>query len=317
MMRRRAFLGGAAAIGARATWPRIAAAQALAPMTVAAIPSEISAQAFYALANGTFKKDGLDVTIAKFPNGGATSTAVVAGAADVGYANAISVALARSRNIPLTILAAANLHVHEAPTAGILVVKKTSPIQKASDLAGKVVAVIGINNIADLGTREWIDKNGGDVKAVKFVELPFAEMKAALEVGRIDAAALDATGDPLLGKPDDTLRVIGNAFDAISPRFVPSVWFSTVDFATKKTATARAFVAAMRETATWANAHHRESADILATVTRDTPQQIQSITRVTYGDRLTPDLIQPSLDAAYKYGLVKQPFAAADLITVL
>jgi NitT/TauT family transport system substrate-binding protein len=317
MTRRGGFLAGAAGLAGAAVVPRAAFGQTLAPLTVAAIPSEISAQAFYALANGTFKKDGLDVAIAKFPNGGATATAVITGAADVGYANAISVALARARNIPLTIIAAANMHVHDAPTAGIIAVKKTSPIQKASDLAGKTVAVIGINNIADLGTREWIDKNGGDVKAVKFIELPFSEMKAALEVGRIDAAALDATGDPQLGKPDDTLRIIGNAFDAIAPRFVPSIWFSTIDFTTKKSATAKAFVAAMRETAMWANTHHRDSAEILATVTRDTPQQIQSITRVTYGDRLTPELIQPSLDAAYKYGLVKQPFTAAELTTML
>jgi hypothetical protein len=37
------------------------------------------------------------------------------------------------------------------------------------------------------------------------------------------------------------------------------------------------------------------------------------MTRATYGERLTPDLIQPVLDAAAKYGSLK-PVKAADLL---
>jgi NitT/TauT family transport system substrate-binding protein len=294
---------------------RPAAAQDLAVLNVAAIPSDISGSAYYAADNGYFKKGGLNATFLALTSGPAIAAAVLGGSADVGYSNVISLAIAHSRGLPVTILFPANLHVHEAPTAGLLAVKKTSPIAGAKDLNGKVMAVIGLNNIADIAARAWIDKSGGDSKTVKSVELPFPEMKAALEANRIDAAVLDTTADPSLGKPGDTLRLIASTFDAVSTRFAPSVWFSTNDWVAKHPAAAKAFVSAMRESAVWANAHHRESAEILSKYARITPAQIDTFTRATYGDRLTPELIQPNIDVAAKYGVIKAVFAAADIIS--
>jgi NitT/TauT family transport system substrate-binding protein len=194
-------------------------------------------------------------------------------------------------------------------------VKKSSPIQSAKDLAGKVIAVSGLNNIADVAARAWIDKNGGDSKTVKLVELPFSEMKAALEADRVDVAELDTTGDPLLGKPGDTVRLLGSAFDAISPRFVPSVWFSTTDWVAKHPAETKGFVGAMHDAAVWANTHHKESAAILSKFTNVTPEQINGLRRVTYGEHLTADVIQPNIDMAAKYGPLKAAFPAADFIS--
>jgi NitT/TauT family transport system substrate-binding protein len=194
-------------------------------------------------------------------------------------------------------------------------VNKTSSITKAADFNGKIIAVTGINNISDIAAREWIDKNGGDSKTVKSVELPLPEMKAALESGRVDGANLDTTSDPTLNKPGDTLRFIGSTFDAVSPRFAPSVWFSTNDWVAKHPAAAKAFVAGMRESAVWAATHHRESADILSKYTHVTPAQINLVTRVTYGEHLTPDLIQPNMDAAVKFGVLKAAFPITDMIS--
>jgi NitT/TauT family transport system substrate-binding protein len=294
---------------------RPASAQGLAPINVAAIPSDISGSAYYAAANGYFKKAGLEATFGAFTSGAAIAAAVISGSADVGYSNVISLAIAHVKGLPVTILVPANLHVHEAPTAGLLAVKADSPIKTAKDFNGKIIAVIGLNNIADIAAREWIDKNGGDSKTVKSVELPFSTMKAALEAGRIDGASLDTTGDPILGKPGDTLRLVGSTFDAISPHFAPSVWFSTKAWVAKNPGHAKAFVAAMREAGGWANTHHRESAEILAKYARNTAEQIDRFTRVTYGEKLPPELIQPNIDAAAKYGVIPASFPARELIS--
>jgi NitT/TauT family transport system substrate-binding protein len=314
---RRAFLArsGAAGAAVAAGGLETASAQDLVVLNVAAIPSDISGSAYYAADNGYFKKAGIDAKFLALTSGPAIAAAVLGGSADVGYSNVISLAIAHSRGLPVTILFPANLHVHDAPTAGLLAVKKTSPIAAAKDLNGKTMAVIGLNNIADIGARAWIDKNGGDSKTIKSVELPFPEMKAALEADRIDAAVLDTTGDPALGKPGDTLRLIASTFDAVSLRFAPSVWFSTTDWVAKHPAQAKAFVAGMRESAVWANAHHRESAAILAAYTHIAPAQINAFTRATYGDHLTADLIQPNIDVAAKYAVIKANFPAADIIS--
>jgi NitT/TauT family transport system substrate-binding protein len=314
---RRAFLVRTATAGVAAAGfgMRGASAQGLAPLNVAAIPSDISGSAYYAADNGFFKKAGVEATFLALTSGPAIAAAVLGGSADVGYSNVISLAIAHSKGLPVTILFPANLHVHDAPTAGLLAVKKTSPIASAKDLNGKVMAVIGLNNIADVAARAWIDKNGGDSKTIKSVELPFPEMKAALEADRIDAAVLDTTGDPTLGKPGDTLRLIASSFDAVASRFAPSVWFSTTEWVAKHPVQAKAFVSGMHESAIWANAHHRESAAILAKYAHITPAQIATFTRATYGDRLTPELIQPNIDVAAKYAVIKAAFPASDIIS--
>jgi NitT/TauT family transport system substrate-binding protein len=314
---RRAFLArsaaAAAAMGALGT--RAVSAQSLLTLNVAAIPSDIAGSAYYAADNGYFKKAGLDAQFLGITNGAAITAAVLGGSADIGYSNVISLAIAHTKGLPITILFPANLHVHEAPTAGLLAVLKTSPIVAAKDFNGKVIAVSGINNIADIAMRNWIDKNGGDSKTVKSLELPFPQMKAAVEAGRIDGAACDTTSDATLGKPGDTLRLIASTFDSVSTRFAPSVWFSTTDWVSKHTAEARAFVAGMRESAQWSTSHHRESAVILAKYTHVTPEQIGEFQRATYGDHLTPELIQPNIDVAAKYGVIKATFPAAELIS--
>lgn len=313
--RRSTFLRLAASVPAALLAGRALPASAAEKITVAAIASDISGQAYYAADNGTFKKLGLDAELMPFTNGASISAAVAGGAAQFGYSNVVSLATAHQRGLPFTILAPANLHVHGAPTAGILAVKKTSPIVHAKDLRGKVVAVIGLNNIAHLATRLWIDKNGGDSSTVRFIELPFSEMSPAVIAGRVDAAALDAVGDPTVGKPDDPLRRLGSTFDAVAPRFAPSVWFSTTDWVAKHGAAAKAFVTAMHETAAWANAHHAESAQILAKHGHFTAAALAGVTRATYGEKLTPDLIQPAIDVAARYGVISATFPATELIS--
>jgi NitT/TauT family transport system substrate-binding protein len=317
---RRAFLArtaAACAAAAAAGVPilRPAFAQDALAVNIACIPSDIAGSAYYASDNGFFKKSGVNASFLGITNGAAITAAVLGGSADIGYSNVISLLLAHSRGLPITILFPANLHSHEAPTAGLMSVNKSSPIMSARDFNGKTIAVTGINNISDIAAREWIDKNGGDSKTVKSVELPLPEMKAALDSGRIDGANLDTTSDPTLNKAGDSLRFIGSTFDAVSQHFAPSVWFSTNDWVAKHPAAAKAFVAGMRESAVWAGTHHRESADILSKYTHVTPAQINQVTRVTYGEHLTPDLIQPNMDVAVKYGVLKAAFPISDMIS--
>ena len=75
-----------------------------------------------------------------------------------------------------------------APTSAASRVKKGSPIKSAKDLEGKTVAVNTLKNIGDTTVRESVRKAGGDPSKVKFVEMPFDQMPAALAGGQMDAA---------------------------------------------------------------------------------------------------------------------------------
>lgn len=298
-------------------WTSVAGAQQLETIRVAAIPGDISAQVWYAQDLGYFKQVGLNVEVTPITNGGAISAAVASRSIDVGYSNLITVAVAHERGIPFEILAPANLHIASAPTSALLSVQTASPIRNAKDLEGKTVAVSGLNNIIHFAARAWIDSHEGDSAKVHFVELPLTEMAPALRAARVDAAGLDALGDPNLGKPGDSLRLLASAMNAVSPNFLPSIWFTTKDWITAHPDETKKFIAVMHKTAVWANAHHHESAQILAKHTRLTVEQLDGVTRVTYGTVLNAGLIQPNIDVAAKYGALQKTFSGEELISKL
>jgi NitT/TauT family transport system substrate-binding protein len=304
------------AAGAAVAWSTgIGARAASAPVKFAAIPSDFDAVGYYALELGLFKKYGLEIDLSPIANAATMQSATVSSSLDIGASNIVSMSLAHDRGLPFTIVGAANIYEATAPTIGILTVAKTGPIRSAADLNGKTIGVIAVSDISDLGVRAWVDRNGGNSKTLKFLELPLPLLSDAVRAGRIDAASLDAVSAAVTKKPDSDLRVLGNVMDAISPRFMSTVFFATGDWVEKHSDESKAFASALRDAAVWANAHRPESAKILTKYTKFTLAQIEGATRSFYGTNVTPQSIQPCIDACAKYGMIKSAFPAQSIIS--
>ena len=300
---RRASLAAVAFILIVAGWAR--AQTTVSPLRVATIPSDFAAEVYYAKDLGYFEKAGLDVTITPVHTGAAIVSAVLGGSIDVGYSNMLSILIAHDKSFPVTIVMPANLYESKAGTIGLLSVAKTSPIHTAADLNGKTVAVPGLNTTAELTARNWIDKNGGDSKTVHFVEVPLSSMAPALLGGRIDCAAFDSTAAPDLRKPTSEFRLLGQSYDSVGPSFASGAWFSSDDFVTKHPEATKKFIAVMKQTAAWANTHHRESAIILAKYLNVPAESYDTTPRVAYETKFSPDGIKAMIDLAARYGAIK------------
>jgi NitT/TauT family transport system substrate-binding protein len=298
---------------AGATQPAIAQTAAR-PLKVGLIPSDYAGQAYYADSLGIFKKYGLDVAITALSNGAAIASAIASGAVDLGYTSVIPLITGFDKGIPFTIVAPCDLAIATSSTGGILAVNKSSPIHTAKDLEGRTIAIDGLKNLAWIAVRDWIDTNGGDSTKVRFVELPWWQMPAALVANTVDAASTNQVSDPDIGKSGDPLRLIANVFGSIAPRFASGAWISMNAWVAANLDTAKAFAAAMKEAAIWGNAHHSESAAIVAKQIGKTPQEVERATRVTYATEITPQLLQPAIDVAMKYDLIHKTFRADDLI---
>jgi NitT/TauT family transport system substrate-binding protein len=305
-----ALLGAIVLAGVRSS----ARADAPIPVRIALFASDVAGNIYDAEELGYFAKAGIAPEIIELANGGAIASAVAGGSADIGMTNVVSLALAHGRGLPFRVIATGGLSLAGVQTNGLLAVAAASPIKSAKDLAGKTVAVDVLGGIPELGVRTWIDTNGGDSKNVKIIELHFAEMIAAVQAGRVDAALVNASVDPTIGKPGDPLRLLAPVYDAISPRFASSVWFGTSDWVAQHPEAAKAFVAALVAANAWANAHHHESAVILAKHIKQTPAEIDAAPRVVYDAAKDPSLLQPVIDAGAKYGLIPAAFPARDVM---
>jgi ABC-type nitrate/sulfonate/bicarbonate transport system substrate-binding protein len=237
-------------------------------------------------------------------------SSVASGALDIGETGVSVIAAAHERGLPFVIIAPAGSYSSKAPTSATLVAKN-SPIKTGADLNGKTFGLRDINSPAYVGSRAWIDQNGGDSKTVKFVEIPDSATAAALAQGRIDATTISEPDlENALRGPD--ARLLADSYNAIAKDFLLGAYFTTRDYAAAHPEIVRAFASAMAETYRWANRHHAETAQILEKYTKQ--QVIPTMPRVIYSERLSPQIVQPLIDAAAKYGALKASFPASEML---
>jgi NitT/TauT family transport system substrate-binding protein len=282
------------------------------PMRIANLGfTEASALPVYAQEAGIFKKYGIDATITTFNGGGAIVAAIAGGSLDAGFSNVTSAVAAIQRGIPIMILHAANLTATRHADA-LLMKARGSKLKTGADLNGKIIAVTTLGGTLQLGAEQWIDKNGGDSKTVHFVEVPTSNMAAALKQNRIDAAMVS---EPFLTEAKADIDLIADAFSAIAPQWISATFVVSKAWVTANPDAARRFVAAMHETARWANTHPTETAKILSPLSGVPLATFATMERTTYTDQFTRALLQPGIDAAYRYGALKEPYDMAEVVT--
>jgi NitT/TauT family transport system substrate-binding protein len=310
----RAALAGAAPL----VLPTRTFAQSLTAVKASWSPSDLSAPGVYARDLGYFKDAGLDVQLEPNTSGAAVAAAVAGGAIEIGFSNLLALVIAYQKGIPFTMIASGNLAVAGPhPAIGLLSVKKSSQIRTAKDLEGKTVAVDSLGSFSVPGVRNWMDTQSADSKTVHFVELAYSAMPAAIASGRVDAGCLTYTADPTLGTPNGQLRLVAGVYNVIGDRFLFTAWFATQAWVAAHKDTARRFAETIKTASNWGNTHHTEGATILAKAVGQTPAEINAAPRAIYGTELTPALVQPTIDLLAKYGLIRAPFPAREMIAAL
>ena len=309
MISRRQFVGAAAALAAVPA--ATAGAQTSPVIEVATGTTDSSAVLLYAYDLGLYKNAGLNVHLNIVTGTSNIIPGAVSGAYHIGSANIGSFAVAKDRNIPIHLIAACGVYAPTSPTA-LLLVPTDSTAKVAADLNGKTIAVNGLRaDISMFETQSYLDKNGADSKSMKYLEVPFPEMPIALAAHRVDCAFVI---EPFLTSAKRNARVFADPSTGIAPRFQTSAVFATDVWLKANPDAARRFAAAIRQAAVWANGHHKESGEILIRYAKLDPEIARTMQRQEYGLNLEPAMIQPVLDAAARYGVIRTPMSAADII---
>jgi NitT/TauT family transport system substrate-binding protein len=308
-MSRRALLAAAAGACVAPLLGRGAIGQEQ-PLRLATAPLDVSAEPYYAMEMGFFKKAGLsNVTLQTIPTGAAMTAAVAGGTIDIAISNIVSVAQAHQRNIPFTLVAPAGLYSTSAPTS-VLMVAKDSPLRTAADLNGKTLGASGLRGIAQFAPMAWIDQHGGSSAAVKFVEMTSPEMLAAIPAGKVDGGLII---EPFIAEAKKTMRVFANVFDAVAPAFLISAHFANLEWAKTHGDVLKRYQSAILETAQWANKNRPKTAEILIKVANLKEDVVQNMARIVFAEKITPELVQPVIDTTAKY-TGAPTFKAAEII---
>ncbi|MGO4193294.1 ABC transporter substrate-binding protein [Arthrobacter sp. YAF17] len=285
----------------------------LTKVTVGVIPIVDCAPIYLGDKQGFFKEEGLQLDIQTATGGAAIVPGVVSGSFDFAFSNLISVTVAKDKGLDLKFVANGASTTGEAgKDVGGVVVPAGSSIQSPKDLAGKTVSVNNLSNIGDTTIKSVIEKDGGDAKSVKFVEVAFPDAPAALANKQVDAAWIL---EPFLSKAvAEGGKIVSSNFVGMSPELDIAGYFTKADTIKGKAELAQKFTRAMNKSLEYAQAHPQEVRDIVGTYTKIDDATRAKMILPRYRVEFNKDAFETLGAAAAKYGTLTKAPSAGDLL---
>jgi NitT/TauT family transport system substrate-binding protein len=282
-------------------------------LKVGVIPIADVAPLYLGMDKGFFEDEGLKIEPQLAEGGAAIIPAVLSGDNQIGFSNTTSLIIAASKDLPVQIISQGVLAGTGQDDAwdGV-VVAKGSDIKELSDLEGKTVAVNTLNNVSQIVVNTALKKDGADFTKVKYVEVPFPDMNAALESGRVDAAfqvepgysgALAAGGESL-----------SNAYEEMAENYTVATYFTSKQYIEENRETVDKFVRAMQKSLEYASGHEDEVRATVAKYTKIPPEVTEKMNLPVWRSDLNEDTIQQTADTAKEYGFIDQVPSLDDLI---
>ncbi len=219
---------------------------------------------------------------------------------------------AYAKGLPLVAVAPASVIDASRGHIVYVLVRNGVAITTPKDLEGKTIGSSPLRSIGELATDLWVDKNGGDSNKIKYLELPFPAVPAALEQGRIDGAIIV---EPFATLSKPYAHVIGpDPMTVVGDGWLGNAYVTTKAWAAAHPDLIAHFVTAIHDTADWANKNPDQTAVILSKYTKAPVATIQSGARARFGLQLTPAIIQPSIDLMVRYKQIDKRYLADEII---
>ena len=240
-------------------------------LKIGLIPIADVAPVFLGIKKGFFEEEQLKLDPQFAAGGAAITPAVVSGDFDIGFSNTVSLLIAGSKDLPVQIvsqgvLGGPNL---EKPWADLLV-PKDGDIKDPKDLEGKTIAANTLNNICEVTINATLEEMGVDVSKLKYTEIPFPEMVAALEKGRVDAACVV---EPFVTQGKGAgMRGIDPFYANTAPNLTVATYFASRQYIEENPEVVDRFVSAMEKSLQYASEHPDEVRDVLTEYTEIPPE---------------------------------------------
>jgi NitT/TauT family transport system substrate-binding protein len=275
---------------------------AVTKLDVGIVPVIDVAPLYLGLAKGYFAAQRLDVTPRPSQAGATIVAAVVSGSQKIGFSNNTSLLIAASKGVPLRIVAAGN-QASDGDYA-VIYTRTDSPIRTPADLAGKRIAVNNLNNVGSLSVNAALESKGVNVGGIKYVEIPFPQMGAALAQRQVDAvwavepfvSAIKAAGG---------VKVVTRTYPLIAPHFPVASYFTSVPYAKSDADVVTRFRTAMNQSLAYAQSHPDEVRKILPSFIKLSPEVAAKVTLPEWNPDVGAPLLQRTADLALKYGYLK------------
>jgi NitT/TauT family transport system substrate-binding protein len=274
-------------------------------LKVGVIPIADVAPLYLGIDQGFFEQEQLKIEPQLAEGGAAITPAVVSGDFQIGFSNTISLLIAASKDVPVQIISQGVLGGKDESEAWAdLLVLKDGPIQSGKDLEGKTIAVNTLSNICEVTIKASLEKEGVAVDQLKFTEVPFPDMNAALEQKRVDGACVV---EPFVSQGTaGAAKGIDPFYVRTAPDLTVATYFTTRQYAEENADVVDRFVRAMNKSLEYAQANPDEVRKVLLDYTEIPPEAAEAITLPQWRTDLSVPTIELLSELSEKYGLIEE-----------
>jgi NitT/TauT family transport system substrate-binding protein len=288
------------------------ASDGLTHLKVGVSPTTVSV-AVYLAKDKYFAEQGLAVDLSVIQSGAEAIPRLLNGSLDIALGDAVGALQSAGNKVPLRVVGVASVSPSDPALDYSGIVTGNADIHDVAGLSGRTVAVNQLNGGAQLTALAAIDAKGGDSAKVKFVELPFPQMTAAVQANRVDAALVV---EPFLSAGSKAGLKTVLAPQAYSVAGLPSTLFvSSAKYADANAAAISKFMAAVSAASKDANADSAKARTIAGTFTNLPAATLATIKLPVFAEQAADTSgMTKMLALANKYNLLaKQPDMAAVL----
>jgi NitT/TauT family transport system substrate-binding protein len=238
---------------------------------------------------------------------------VLSGDYQIGFSNTTSLIIAASKKLPVQIVAQGVLGgTGDDDAWDAVVARKGSGIKTAKDLEGKTIAVNTLNNVGPLTINNAMEKAGADYTKIKYIEIPFPDMNAALEAKRVDAA-FEVEPAYSGGKAAGGTPVV-HSYETMAPNMTVATYFAAKEHIAKNGDVVDRFKRAIEKSLDYASQHPDDVRKAIGTYTDIPAEVLAKITLPVWKADLNEPTIQQVADLAKKYGYIEDVPSLDDLI---
>lgn len=257
----------------------------------------------FAVDQGFFAEQGLDVHVEPNPGGAANIPGVIAGDFEIAGSNVVSMLLAHSQGLPVRMISAGTFAT-EDPRVDFsqVMVAADSPIEGPEDLNGRSVAVNTLANIAEVTIRGSLENVGAEHADIDFVEMGFPDMIPALQDGRVDAIHVI---EPFLSLGfEEGLRPIIAPYAQTQPGMAIGSYFSSDDFIEQSSDVVDRFIAGVSAASEYIADNPEEFRQALIDLANLDPDVAASVNLPHWGGPVHVPSVELIADLMVSFGLL-------------
>jgi NitT/TauT family transport system substrate-binding protein len=280
---------------------------------VGVLPISNVAPLYLGVEKGFFREERLEIEPAVAQSGNEIVTAMVSGDLQFAFLGYVPAMSARGQGLPLKLIANADNGAETAEEEWTqIMVEKGSSIRTPDDLAGKTIAVNALKGVGEVVIKAALEKRGVEPGSIKLLEVPFPEMPASLERGRVDAIwAPEPFLTSVLGQGG---REIEAPLTTLGRRFPNGTYATTERYLEDNQDVVERFVRAINRSLEYATQNPDEARATIPTFTQ-IPQDVANKIRLPlWPSEIDREQLQKLAEYAVQYKVIEKAPALEELI---